>query len=66
MHTVGCGDHPLAGDDGASTGVSVAVVETDLPGPPSQGSLHSPNYPGQLSPRPTLYTGTGNKHEGIF
>lgn len=56
MHTMGSCDDPLAGDDGASAGVTVAVVEADLPGPPAQRGLHSPDYPGQLRSRPTLCT----------
>lgn len=54
VHTVGSCDYPLTGDDGASTGVTVAVVKADLPGPPAQRGLHAPDYPGQLCARPTL------------
>lgn len=54
MHAVGRRDDPLAVNDGAAAGVTVAVVEADLPGPPAQGGLHSPNYPGQLCTHPTL------------
>lgn len=46
MYTVGSCDYPLTGDDGASTGVTVAVVKADLPGPPAQRGLHAPDYPG--------------------
>ena len=48
VHTMGSCDDPLTGDDGASAGVAVAVVEADLPGPPAQCGLDSPDYPGQL------------------
>lgn len=54
MHTMGSCDYPLTGDDGAATGVTVAVVEADLPGPPAQRGLNSPDYPGQLCSCPTL------------
>lgn len=56
MHTVSRCDDPLTGDDGASAGVAIAVVEADLPRPPAQRGLNSPDYPGQLSSRPTLCT----------
>lgn len=56
VHTMGSCDYPLTGDDGASAGVTVAVVEADLPGPPAQRGLDSPDYPGQLRPCSTLYT----------
>lgn len=56
VHTMGSCDDPLTGDDGASTGVSVAVIEADLPGPPAQCGLHSPDYPRQLRSCPTLCT----------
>lgn len=56
VHTMSSCDYPLTGDDGASAGVAVAVVEADLPGPPAQRGLHSPDYPGQLRSCPTLYT----------
>lgn len=56
VHTMGSCDYPLTGDDGSSTGVTVAVVETDLPRPPAQRGLDSPDYPGQLCSCSTLYT----------
>lgn len=56
MHTVSRCDDPLTGDDGASAGVAIAVVEADLPRPPAQRGLNSPDYPGQLRSRPTLCT----------
>lgn len=56
MYTVGSCNDPLSGDDGAAAGVTVAVVEADLPRPPAQRGLHSPDDPGQLCSRPTLYT----------
>lgn len=56
MHTMGGCDYPLTGDDGAPTGVTVAVVQADLPRPPAQRGLHSSYYPGQLRSCPTLYT----------
>lgn len=54
VHTMGSCDYPLTVDDGASTGVTVAVVEADLPGPPAQRGLDSPNYPGQFRTCPAL------------
>ena len=54
MHAVRCGDDPVAGDDGASTGVSVAVVEAHLPRPPAQRSLPPPDDPRQLGASATL------------
>lgn len=56
VHTVGCCYYPLTGDDGPSTGVTAAVVEADLPGPPAQGGLNSSYYPGQLCSCPALCT----------
>lgn len=56
VHTMGSCDYPLTGDDGASAGVTVAVVEADLPGPPAQRGLDSSDYPGQLRSCPTLCT----------
>lgn len=65
MHTMGSCYYPLTGDDGASTGVTVAVVEADLPGPPAQCCFNSPDYPGQLRPCPTLYTEIHSSRSGI-
>lgn len=56
VHTVGRCYYPLTGDDGPSAGVTVAVVEADLPGPPAQRSLNASYYPGQLRSGPTLCT----------
>lgn len=56
VHTMGSCDYPLTGDERASAGVTVAVVEADLPGPPAQRGFYSPDYPGQLCSRPTGYT----------
>lgn len=56
VHTMGSCDYPLTGDDGAPAGVTIAVVEADLPGPPARCGLNSPDYPGQLRTRPTLCT----------
>lgn len=53
---MGSCDDPLTGDDGASAGVAIAVVEADLPGPPAQCGLSSPDNPGQLASCPALYT----------
>lgn len=53
---MGSGDDPLTGDDGASAGVTIAVVKADLPGPPAQRGLDAPDDPGQLRSSPTLCT----------
>lgn len=56
VNTMGSCDYPLTGDDRASAGVTVAVVEADLPRPPARRGLDSPDYPGQLCSCPTFYT----------
>lgn len=64
VHTVSSCGYPLTGDDGATAGVTVAVVEADLPGPPAQRGLHSPDYSRQLRPCPTLYTEIHSSKKG--
>lgn len=56
VHAVSSRDDPLAGDDGASAGVAVAVVEAHLPRPPAQRGLNPPDDPWQLRSGPALYT----------
>lgn len=56
VNTMGSCDDPAAGDDGPSTGVTVAVVKADLPWPPAQRGLNAADNPGQLRSGPTLCT----------